>query len=110
MTAEELQNKIEFRIEETPYGIRKMAGKLVVHGSVSFDKATANDVVMDWARKEVTELIMRCLYKDQRRELYEAIDQLLVADHFDYQKISAARERILSAARRQSPVEAPSLD
>lgn len=104
MTAEELESKIQFSVVRVDPHRDRLIGKLVVRGEIMFDHnlSIRTDMVLNEARKAVAELIMRHLYEDQRRALWEAIDELFLANPMDYREINAARERILKAAHRQN--------
>lgn len=103
MNAEEIRNKIQFKTRELPYGV-------MVSGSIEFSAAYSigEDIggkAIGHAKESIKERILRSIYEDQRRELFAAVEELLLASSVfaDYDKIGKARERLMKAAKYQKP-------
>lgn len=104
MNAEALKAKIEFKSRDIGHNLTMLTGTLEVHGRIDYDRqaiAGYEKSALDECKEVIRETIMRQLYDDQRRELYDALDELFMAHPMDYTAMAAAREKVLLAAKRQ---------
>ena len=101
MKAEELKSKIQFKSLDVGHNLTMITGTIEVHASMEYDRRYQN-IALDEIKEQMREMIMRHIYDDQRHELYNALDELLKASPLDYSALSAAREKILHAAKHQS--------
>lgn len=105
MKAEELKSKIHFESYDVGNNLTMITGKLEVHAVMEYDRraieAFHSAGVLDEIKERIREMIMRRIYDDQRHELYDAMNELFNAAPMDYSAMAAAREKILSAAKRQ---------
>lgn len=106
MKSEELKSKIQFESHDVGHNLTIIIGKLEVRAVVLHDRhqieAHQNSGrALDEIKERIREMIMRHIYDDQRRELYDALMELFNAAPMDYSAMAAAREKILHAAKRQ---------
>lgn len=104
MKAEELKSKIQFESHDVGHNLAMIAGKLEVHAVMEYDqRAIEFSRDLDEIKERIREMIMRRIYDDQRHELYDALMELFESSPMDYSAMSAAREKILNAAKH-SPI------
>jgi hypothetical protein len=112
MKAEELKSKIQFESCDVGHNLAMITGKLEVQAVMEYDRRQIEayrtcDRALDEIKERLREMIMRQIYADQRHELYDALVELFKADPMDYSAMSTAREKILTAAKRQRATESP---
>lgn len=109
MTAEELRAKINFSYELDIYNRRRMRATLVLESELIYDPEFANTHALDEMKDRLRWQILRAIYDDQRRELYNALmDVLRETNGFgaaNWEALDKARSRLIAAAQHQPPLE-----
>lgn len=105
MTIDKLKSLIEFKECETAYGMKSVHAKLEIHSERAYDPNAVMGPVelIKHIKEELRHSILNHIYEDQRDELANAINELLMASPMDYGEMDKARERIMKAARFQKP-------
>jgi len=105
MKADELKSKIQFESRDVSHNLTMITATVQVHAIMEYDQNEVARIpkALDDIKEQLREMVMRHIYDDQRRDLYDALMELFVAAPMDMSAMSAAREKILNAARRQKP-------
>lgn len=101
MKASDFEKAITFTEE-------KRGNHYVVHGdlivqSTMFIDAECFVPGLQHAKQHIIENIMRQIYEDQSDEMHRAIYEFLKCDHFDYDAIGKAGNKLIELAKRQQP-------
>lgn len=102
MTAQDIKSKIRFQTTPIFNGRVILTGTLNLSAVLECDTETFQHHRADQEAR-IQDMILRCVYEDQRNELAEAIMELMAAAPMDCNAIDAARCRIMKSARFQQP-------
>lgn len=101
MTTEEIKTLIQFKSEPVTFSANRTTARFCVTAEIIHSTMGMNDVTRDYIHDELRYKILRFLFEDQRKELREALYDLLKASPMDYVAMRDAQERLMAAARFQ---------
>ncbi len=102
MNAEEIRAKIGFKFDPSSRGTTRVIGSILFSAGVTVDNNILHfGNAIEASKDSVREKILRNIFEDQRRELYEALADLTRAIPLYDLAIQDAMERLLKAAKYQ---------